>query len=320
MQVQANKSNFYTFQTTLLNLEKENLFEDSMTNLLKDLSVEKEYYVFEKENEKNNSLDYTYFFKTEDRKRPTQIQRYLTKSLVDDLEIQEMAIVPYQKDVFYSSLRRFENSEKWVLSHSPQSYIDYDAQDIEHLFEKENFRPWQKELYDLLYDENDEIRDSNTEEIITILDKNSNSEKALFLKYLIYKSPDFSFLTFATTAQLRSSIIEEGKKRVYLINIPTCYGRNDSIRDLLAFTENLKFGLIKTHAYGRGRNNTLLMRPPHVVFFTNEHLPYENLPVNYWRVFQIDSNNKLKLVSVRNQILKQKGSKVVKRSGRKPLS
>ena len=88
---------------------------------------------------------------------------------------------------------------------------------------------------------------------------------------------------YGSASQLRSSVVNLGKKDVYVVDLARSKSKDDR-------QEDLKSGLVTNVMYGSGK--TLLMEPPHSIVSSNYILKYELVSEDRSDVSQITSSNK----------------------------
>jgi len=169
--------------------------------------------------------------------------------------------------------------------------IVYDGADVSFLKEKENRYPWQNSFAEkILSEDENSIKTPDDRKIVWVWDTIGNSGKSKFIKYLCVTYNDIAKVSFGTGSQLRSGIISMGKRDVYIIDMPRTRAEEDSIASLVATLEDLKNGYIVSCMYGA--YSKLLMTPPHIIVFSNEHCPMGMLSADRWESYRIDSVTK----------------------------
>lgn len=173
--------------------------------------------------------------------------------------------------------------------------VHYTGDDLSFFKDKSNFYPWQKDLYDKIFDSEDNLKPIDARKIISIVDPVGKSGKSSFVKFLCYKRKDFVKLSYGTSMQLRSAILSVGPKKAYLIDLPRTPGSFDKTSDILSVIEDLKNGHLTSPMYGKYSN--MLMNPPIVIVFSNTFFPFDSLSADRWDSFVIESSlNSPKLV------------------------
>lgn len=100
---------------------------------------------------------------------------------------------------------------------------------------------------------------------------------------------DVSKIVYGSPAQLKSSIINAGTRKLYFLDLPRTPGKEDSLYNVLSIIEDLKNGHIVSNMYGKAAE--LIMKPPHVIVFTNTECPLKALSSDRWRVFKIEQSS-----------------------------
>lgn len=85
-------------------------------------------------------------------------------------------------------------------------------------------------------------------------------------------------ISYRSASQIKSSIINMGTKKIYIIDLARSKGRNDSEADLLSAIEDLKSGLVINPMYGRGE--VMQMDPPNIIISANYLLNFSSLSAN----------------------------------------
>jgi hypothetical protein len=182
---------------------------------------------------------------------------------------------------------------------------------LTHFDNRDNWFPWQRQLYDKLFDENDHIQEADDQKIISIIDGDGKKGKSSFLKWLCYSHPrQFLKLGYGTASQLRSGVMNNGPRRAYFIDLPRTKGFNDKTGDLISVVEEVKNGHVMSSMYGKG--GVLLMPHPHIFIFSNQALNYQWLSKDRWEVYTLteEPQPRLKETNHKNltsQILSKKG-------------
>lgn len=159
----------------------------------------------------------------------------------------------------------------------------------------------------MIFDETGNIREADDRTILTIVDKDGKKGKSSFIKYLCWRRlSSIVKLGYGQAHQLRSSVIAGGPKEVYIIDLPRTRGKNDNMDDLLSVIEKIKNGFLTSPMYRKSKH--LMMRPPFVIVFSNDHLPYEKLSKDRWECYEMTESEKPKLnrISICEFLMKKK--------------
>lgn len=147
-----------------------------------------------------------------------------------------------------------------------------------------------------MFDERGKIKTPDNRKIISIVDETGNNGKSTFFKYLLVKhSRTIARFCYGKAAQLRTRAINTGGKQIYIVDLARTRGKDDSEADLLAALEDIKSGLVTSALYGK--ENTLVMTPPHIIISSNYIFHYDWLSSDRWEIYVI-KNNKLKKLNV----------------------
>lgn len=120
--------------------------------------------------------------------------------------------------------------------------------------------------------------------------------KTTSLKWILYNHiQQVGRITYGSPAQLRSSVINLGAKKLYIVDLPRARSEKDSSVDLLTVLEEIKSGCVTNPMYGKG--NTLIMDPPHVLVSSNSELETHLLSEDRWEIYQITSRKRLKNIT-----------------------
>lgn len=93
------------------------------------------------------------------------------------------------------------------------------------------------------YKSNSEFRPSDSREIIHLIDREGCTGKSKFAKKIVFDHPyDVGVITYGTTSQINSSIVNLGPKKLYIIDLTRAKCKTDSERDLIAGLESGKNG------------------------------------------------------------------------------
>jgi hypothetical protein len=259
-----------------------------MDLVLSAMKVNNTWYKFVQQNEEQ----IIYLFKSEARKRKGQLDRYCNQNLPNTITYDATS---HSNPSFYATIDRLIKNKNFTLSHEPVLFSEYEANDIQIFDNFKNWYPWQKEIYNLIFDADGNYKIPDQRKIISLIDKKGNSGKSSFFKWLFYKySSTIGRIGYGSASQLRSSAVNIGKKKLYIVDLSRAKSKNDRQEDLLSIIEDLKTGLVTNAMYGSGK--TLIMEPPHIIVSSNYILDYNLLSEDRWQVYEILSSNKLKSI------------------------
>ena len=136
-----------------------------------------------KNNNKKGLINY--YFNTKKRKRKGQIIKNLknlveTKNLILDYRVKPLLKSEFNKIVE----TKINKKNMFDLVSDPKNKLDYNGEDLQILYDKKNWHPWQLELDDKIFYQSGELRKSNYREIVYIWDPDGCSGKSTFYKYL----------------------------------------------------------------------------------------------------------------------------------------
>jgi|GEM_PF-3128421 len=236
------------------------------------------------------SQEIVYFFKTEDRKRKGQLVNYCQKILPSTQEFQVEAL---SKFAFEKDIARFQSNENYKEIDRPVAFRDYTADDIRIFEDSKNWYPWQKEVYSMIFNSDGTYKKPHNRWLYSIVDTAGNTGKSSFFKYLFFKNPtSVARLTYGSASQLRSSAVNIGEKKLYIVDLTRAKSVNDKEQDLLSALEDIKNGFVTNAMYGSGK--TLMMEPPHILVSSNYALDYSLLSSDRWKVYEITKTKKLR--------------------------
>lgn len=159
--------------------------------------------------------------------------------------------------------------------------LAYSGQDVAFLDRKEAHYPWQKELFNIVF--NDDVllfKKPHDRKILWFADFGGNTGKSKFTKWICLRNSRAVKVPFGSASQLRSSIISMGPKRMYMLDIPRTIGQDDDMKAIYSLLEDLKNGFVVSSMYGK--NAVLLMDPPHVVVFSNQFPEIKRMSSDRW--------------------------------------
>lgn len=254
--------------------------------LARALTLLSEKYVFQLE--KATSYHYQGCCVTRIRKR----QRTVLNELVTELDVAKSQVTLSPMQGTWEQAKTYCTKSETSIGKVFTNEILYDGKDIKILEDPEKRFPWQNTVLDILFDSNtSNIKTADDRSILWIEDRLGASGKSKLIKYCCVHNDGIVKISFGTSSQLRSSIIAAGPRLIYFIDIPRTLGSDDSIHSLMSALEDLKNGFIVSSMYGR--NETLLLNPPHIVVFTNKECPKQMMSADRWQVYCIDPDKRL---------------------------
>nr|YP_010207913.1 hypothetical protein KQ351_pgp077 [Pseudo-nitzschia micropora]UBA14926.1 hypothetical protein [Pseudo-nitzschia micropora] len=164
----------------------------------------------------------SYVFKTEKRKREGQLLRLVNK-YVYKTKLEKLMARPYitslLKREFQANIEELKKDQDLIERELPRE--EYDGADVQVLENRENWHPWQEELYKRFFYTSGEIKPAPIDDrkILFIYDEKGCSGKSTFFKWLYWKNmDDISWLSLGTTRQLKSFLCNVAhKKYTYVI-------------------------------------------------------------------------------------------------------
>lgn len=152
----------------------------------------------------------------------------------------------------------------------------------------QNPSPWQKEVIDAI------AAEPNDRTINWVYNPSGSVGKTKLFKWLCFNKKAVRVCQ-GTATQIKTAVIALGSHRAYLVDLPRCSGREESIRDLFSALESIKAGWVCSAMYGKPQE--LFMQPPHVWIVSND-LPNLSLAsADMWKVWKVESLQS-KLISV----------------------
>lgn len=247
----------------------------------------------------------TVIFKSLTRKRKGQLNKFCERYLDKEITFTTEAIDKYE---VMGTLKVLKDNPVYSVKNEAELY---NGRDIEIFHDKKNWHPWQKDLYDMIYDESRNIKTPDLRNIISLIDYAGNSGKSSFFKYLYVNDNENNIgrSSYGSASQLRSSIINQGVKKVYIIDLSRSKSKADREEDLLSAIEDCKSGLVISSMYGKYQE--LLMEPPHVIICSNYLFKTEGLSADRWNIYEIKDkklgtkNALLKLLKKKPELLKK---------------
>lgn len=247
-------------------------------------------FIFQLERgEKTGRLHYQGCFVTRIRKRHKTVLYGLAVDLqidISQLTVNRMAGSWEQSEEYCSKGETKVDDKLHMSSELEKIQLNkYNGEDL-NIFQEKGFFPWQSSINDIVFEDGTyDIKTSSCREVIWVEDLEGNTGKSLYTKNLCYHNDGITKLAFGSGSQMRASIVEEGAKRCYIIDIPRKLCNDDFQNNIYSVIEDLKNGFVKSSMYGKPK--TLFMLPPIVIIFSNEECPSEKLSVDRWKKYAI---------------------------------
>lgn len=166
---------------------------------------------------------------------------------------------------------RVEGSTQYIF---PKNY--YLGQD---LMPYETMYPWQKSVFDIVMQPEPDPR-----AIHCIVDPIGLNGKSTLAKKLGYQYGACVVPLGLTSAQMKSAIVGNGPKDIYIIDLPR---NNKSYTEIFDTIEEIKRGFVISCFHGHLKE--LYMARPHIVCFTNVEPDLSYLSMDMWRIYSISA-------------------------------
>lgn len=299
-----NKRSYFEFQVEIplgIHPDKiETVINSKVDLVLASMSATSNVYKYKKKNK------IIYLFETNTRKRKGQLDKMAYHHLLSESKlIDGFYSSPLLKREFIGRRSELDRGEKIIALSKPDIFDGYNGEDVKLFDDKNNWRPWQKELYEEIFTKTDQIKEPDPRRIISLIDKIGNTGKSSFFKYLYFKHPEeIGRISYGTASQLRSSLINIGNKKIYIVDLTRSKSQYDKQEDLLSAIEDLKSGLVISSMYGAGKD--LLMNPPHVIISSNYLFKLELLSMDRWKIYEVTKDYKLSDVTKETKRSKRK--------------
>lgn len=162
----------------------------------------------------------------------------------------------------------------------------YDGDDLKVFEDPKKWHSWQKEIFKKVWNLNGSLKKPNPRHIISVIDPIGNSRKLSFFKWLLVnKGNSIGRIGYGTASQLRSSVINIGKKEVYIIDLARAKSKNDREEDLLSVLKDPKSGFLTSGMYESGK--MLIIPPPHIIVSWNYFMNYDLLSADRCEAYTI---------------------------------
>lgn len=319
-----NKASFFyvklsAFSNILENSIIEDRISEEMDVVLGTLGCDNEVYKFK------NKLSLIYLFSTTKRKRKGQLTKLLDKNL--SISYTKVMVIALMKKEFYSYVNKFLEKKSIIKIEQPKTenkFENYSAMDIDILNNRNNWFPWQRDIYKTMFYENDIMKKCSQSDpklsrrIIFLYDKDGCTGKSTFWKWLYFNnSENIGNLTIGSAAQLRSAICKSPHKNLYVCDLPRAIGMQDQSRleDLIEALEEVKNGFLVNVMYGE--HDTLVMDKPFIICCSNFIIDARALSKDRWQILEI--NKKKQLIDITQKVKKkaalEEQIKIKKRNG-----
>jgi len=261
---------------------------DLVVTTFKSLCTE---YTFQLERAESGMLHYQCAVATKIRKRCLTLVTDISELLKLD---KTLVFVDRAQD--YETAKIYSSAEEKRLEgtcfYSNLVTVTYSENDIKLLDDKEKRFPWQTSFMCIFFNETEtDYNPSDSRAIHWIADTIGNSGKSTFLKWLHCRFQHNTKISFGSSAQIRTAVIEKGPKRMYFVDIPRTLGSDDNMCSIYNILEDISNGYIETAMHGNPRE--LVMDPPHLVVFSNMYPQIESLSYDRWKIYKITHTKSL---------------------------
>lgn len=248
-------------------------------------------------------------FKALNRKRKGQLNKFCSRFLKEGLRYEAKGIL--KEDLMYS-LAQAKTSPNYKIE---MDHRQYDGTDIKVFRDRKNWHPWQRDLHRMIYNPDGSIKDPDPRAIISIVDFQGASGKSSFFKYLYVEDQEKNIgrAGYGSAQQLRSAIIGQGVKKIYIVDLSRAKSKMDAQEDLLSVLEDCKSGFILSPMYGQPKE--LIMPPPHIIVSSNYMFTTELLSKDRWNVYEL----KDKKLGPKNALILQSENLKEKQEARRRL-
>lgn len=277
----VDSDNKYCYWVFTINPTKEGKTLPGEQTMCQFLTRYTEKYYFQLE--RVTSLHYQGCCKTTIRKR----QQTVLKEFSTDLNIHPSMITIASMRGTWEQAKAYCTKADSSLGPVFTNEVLYSGQDIEMLDSQNGRYPWQDKIIKKIIDEDTPgIKAADDRSIIWVEDTQGGNGKSKLVKWCCARHNDIVKISFGTSNQLRSAIIAAGRRRVYFIDVPRTLGTDDSLASLMSALEDLKNGFVVSAMYGK--NQSLMIDPPHIIVFSNDKCPKHMLSEDRWKVYVIN--------------------------------
>ena len=283
-----NKKSYFYISVDIPNENKQNdiyisELENDLDLVINSMKAMREIYRFKKINNERIVI----FFKPDVRKRNGQLDQFCKRYLNDKLDDLSVEIGGISKSDYSSKVLEFSENPNYRVLETPEKLNDeYTRSDIKHFDSEKNWMLWHKKIYSKLFDQNGKLINPHDRKIYYILDKVGKSGKSQFYKWLYNKYPHLiGRISYGNASQLKSSVLNMGMRKIYIVDLARSKGKGDSESDLLSAVEDIKSGLVINPMYGKGE--ILEMDPPHIIISANYLPNFNSLSADRWEAYEI---------------------------------
>ena len=162
-------------------------------------------------------------------------------------------------------------------SFKPRKRVTYEGRDLECMKDPRGF---QRHIID------DIKPDADDRTMNWWFNKSGCGGKSKLMKWLRWTTDDVARVGLGSATQIKTSIIEKGPHRAYMVDLPRVRGSDERQQELFSALEEIKNGWVESPMYGKSAE--LLMEPPHIHIFSNElpNLTYASM--DRWKIWIIE--------------------------------
>lgn len=144
---------------------------------------------------------------------------------------------------------------------------------------------WQQELFNIIQE------DPSFRSMIWIYEPMGSTGKTMFTKYMAYKH-DVLPLSYGNTKDILNLVSKFPNKQAYIFDLPRTKPSDAHTNDLYSCMESIKQGMFINTKYD---TSMVLMKPPHVIVFSNWPPDKKKLSLDRWKIFT-NKNNTLEKI------------------------
>lgn len=133
--------------------------------------------------EKIDNFSVVYFFSTTVRKRRGQLIKLCEKFLKG----YECNVDAITKGIFLGTIEKFKKYPDYKGVVDPNITNYYKGEDIEVFNDSGNWRPWQKQVYEMFFHKGGTFKKPDPRKIILLYDPEGNTGKSSFFKWLYFR-------------------------------------------------------------------------------------------------------------------------------------